>query len=156
MVASLEGRLGLAVVDGEIENAALAAVFGPALRAVGLPAEAGGRSHVRCLAARFDVAGGQAGLKALALDTTRIRLDGEGTINLVDETMDLRLRPTIRIGGTGVQTPVRLAGPIRAPRPALERNPLGRFGLSIGAGGGDPCGAALVAARDGRAGAMPQ
>ncbi len=156
LAATLEGRLGVALVDGEVDNQALAGLFGPALRAAGLPVELGGRSHVRCLAARFDVAGGQAAMKALALDATRVRLEGEGTFNLVDETMDARLKPTIRIGSAGVQTPVRLTGPWRAPVPALERNLAGRFGLSIGVAANDPCGPGLAAARDGRAGAMPR
>ena len=54
LAASLDGHAGLALVDGEVSNAALIAVaLGDVLRQAGgwgwTPA---GRSHVRCLAVR--------------------------------------------------------------------------------------------------------
>ena len=158
MAATLEGHAGIALVDGDVENAALAALFGPALRAANLPLDAAGRSRVRCFALRTDAAAGQAAIRALALDATRLRLDGDGTINLVDETLDMHLRPTIRLGSTAVAIPIRLTGPFRAPKTAMERGAIapGRVGLSIGASAPDPCPPALQAARDGRAGAMPR
>ena len=156
MAAAVQGRVGAALVEGEVDNLALAALFGPALQAANLPIEPGGRSRVRCLAARLDLGGGRATMKALAIDTTRLRMDGDGTMNLVDETLDLHLRPTLRLGAAGVQTPVRVQGPWRLPVPTMERGAGGRFGLSIGVAAADPCGPALAAARDGRAGAMPR
>ncbi|MGI4954339.1 MAG: AsmA family protein [Janthinobacterium lividum] len=147
--ASLYGHLAAAMVDGEIDNAALAALFGPALRAANLPAEAAGRSRIRCLAVKAEAAAGQVALHTLALDAGRVKLDGEGSLNLVDETMDLHVRPTIRLGGTSVAIPVRLTGPLRAPSPSVERGVVspGRFGISIGGTAADPCPAALVAVR---------
>ena len=160
MLPTLDGHAGVALVNGEVENQVLLAVFGSALRAANLPGEAAGRSRVRCFALRFDAVAGHVDVKALALDAARARLDGEGSVNLVDGTVDLHLRPVLRLGGTGLAVPVHLTGPLAAPVPALERGAIapGRVGLSILGGGAQPdlCGPALAVARGNRPGAAPQ
>ncbi len=154
IAASLDGHLGLAMVDGELDNAWMAGLLGTALR--GLPMELGGQSAVRCLALRFDAAGGQAAARALLLDATRLHLEGEGGVNLADETLDLRLRALVRLGSTWLAAPVHLAGPWRAPRPEVAAGGPARGGLVIGATPGpDACPAQLAMARDGQAGPMP-
>ena len=165
MAPTLDGHAGVALVNGDVENQVLRAMFGGALRAANLPTEAAGRSRVRCFALKVDVAAGHMDVRALALDASRARLDGEGSVNLVDQTVDLHLRPVLRLGSTGVAVPVHLAGPWRAPKPELERGAIspGRVGLSIlggGLGGGaaqpDLCGPALATARGNRPGMAPQ
>lgn len=154
IAASLDGHLGLAMVDGELDNAWLAGLLGDAVR--GLPVELGGRSAVRCLALRFDAVDGQAAVRAMLLDATRLHLDGEGSVNLADETLDLRLRTLLRLGGTSVAVPVHLTGPWRTPRPQVAASGAGQGALVIGAAPGpDACPAQLSVARDGRAGPMP-
>lgn len=154
IAASLDGHLGLAMVDGDLDNAWLAGLLGDALR--GLPVELGGRSAVRCLALRFDAAAGQAAVRAMLLDATRLHLEGEGGVNLVDETLDLRLRTLVRLGGTSVAVPVHLTGLWRAPRPQVAAGGSGQGALVIGATPGpDACPAQLGVARDGRTGPMP-
>ena len=157
LMASAEGHVGLALIDGDVANEALAALFGTALRAAHVPVDAAGRSRVRCLAVRVNVGGGQARVPAMAVDSVRVRLDGDGVVDMVAGTMDLHVRPTIKVGGTSVAIPVRLVGPLLRPAATVERGAGGRFGLSIGGpAAGDVCMAALVAARDGRDGAMPR
>ena len=159
LAASLDGHAGLALVDGELANAALVAVLGDALRSAGAALDPGGRSHVRCLALRADAAAGQVTLTALKLDTTRLSLDGSGAINLADETMALHLRPLLRLGVAGVSSPLRVSGPLRRPAVAMDPSGAGpgRVGVVIGglAGPPDSCAAELTAARDGRAGRLP-
>ncbi len=152
LAATATGHAGLALTDGEIENATLATLFAPALHGAGIPvnvfAEAGS-SRVACLAIRLDATDGQATVKALALNTSKLRLDGDGTLDLASETMDLHLRPTIRLGPTSVAIPVHLAGPWRTPKAANDRGVIapGRFGIAIGAATPDPCGPALAEVR---------
>ncbi len=159
LAASLDGHAGLALVDGELANAALTAVLGDAMRSAGAALDPGGRSHVRCLALRADAASGQVTLTALKLDTARLSLDGSGTINLADETMALHLRPLLRLGLAGVSSPLRVSGALR--RPVVAMDPAGpgagRVGVVIGglAGPPDSCAPELIAARDGRAGRLP-
>jgi AsmA protein len=96
-------------------------------------------------------------LAALDLDTSRLDLTGSGTLNLAAETMALRLRPTVRVGGTGILAPVKIEGSFAHPAAALDSQGVeGRAGIVIGgAAPPDTCPAALTLARDGRAGRMP-
>jgi len=156
LASTLDGHAGLALVDGEFDLGGIMAALGEALPK-GLPVSAGGRSQVRCLALRADVASGQASLGTLLLDSARLHLAGSGTVNLVDETLDLHLRPQVRLGLGGVSVPVRVSGPIRSPRTQAEiAGGAGRTGLLIGAPPPpDECAQRLTEARGGRAGPMP-
>ena len=164
LAATLEGHVGLAMVDGELDNSWLLDVLGNALRGVNIPFDGNGRSRVRCLAVRVESAAGQAALRTLLLDTTRLRLEGEGGMNLAEETLDLRLRPLVRLGGTGVGVSVKVGGTFRAPKPVMDAGAgqPGRVGMVIGAltqpgpqAGEDGCAAALSLARGGRDGPVP-
>ena len=158
LASSLDGHVGIALVDGEVSNAALSAALGDVLRSAGARLDTAGRSPVRCLAVRADAQSGQVTLAALKLDTSRLSLDGGGAVNLADETVALRLRPLLRLGGAGVSAPLRLDGTLRHPAVALDAlGSAGRVGVVIGglAGPADSCTAELTAARDGRAGALP-
>ncbi len=155
LAATATGHLGLSVVNGEVQDSVLKAAFAPALRAAGIPAPAlDGTTAVRCLAVRLDLASGQGTLKALALDSARLRLDGDGTLDLRAETLALTLRPTLRLGGTAVGVPVALDGPLGSPHARVDSSRGG--GLTIGGGEGpDLCPAALAIARGGMAGPAP-
>jgi AsmA protein len=122
LAGTLEGHAGLALTGGSIAN-------GPLLRALtfitpaaklGLSLPSGGRSDVACLAGGFDFRGGVAVPQAFLLSTKRLRLAAAGAVDLRDETFALRLRPYIRLGGTGLVLPSRADGPWRDPKLTLE------------------------------------
>ncbi len=156
LASTLDGHAGLALVDGEFDLGGIMAALGEALPK-GLPVPSGGRSQVRCLALRADVASGQASLSTLLLDSARLHLAGGGAVNLVDETLDLHLRPQVRLGLGGVSVPVRVSGPVRSPRTQAEiAGGAGRPGLLIGMPPPpDECAQRLTETRGGRAGPMP-
>ena len=156
IAATASGHIGASLVDGELEGAVLAGL-GDALRAANLPVDLGGHVRLRCFALRADLAGGQADLRALLLDTTRLRVEGTGSVNLADETLALQLRPLLRLGGTGVVVPIRIGGTLLAPRLALDAGS-GRVGATVGAlaqAPTDDCAPQLALARGGRPGPAP-
>lgn len=155
IAATLDGHVGLSLVDGSLDNAWLAGLLGDTLR--GLPVDMRGRSAVRCLALRLDAAGGQATTRALLLDATRLDLEGEGSVDLVNEMLDFRLRTLVRVGSTSIAVPVNLSGPWRSPKPKVAiGGTAGRGALVIGAPQGpDACPAQLALARGGRSGPLP-
>ena len=159
LAASVNGHAGIALVDGAIANADLAAALGEALKSVGLGLDPGGQSAVRCLAVRLNAQSGQVSVAALKLDTARLALEGSGTVDLRGETLALQVRPFLRLGNTGVAAPLRLDGTLLHPALAMDspNGEPGRPGITIGgqAAPADDCSAALTAARDGRPGAMP-
>ncbi len=158
MAATLGGHVGVAMVDGEISNAALAAALADLAKQSAAGLDPNGRSHVRCFAVRADVVNGQVTFAALKLDSARLELDGSGTIDLPNETVSLHLRPVVRLGLAGVAAPLRLEGPLR--HPAISLDPAvgsGRTSVVIGglASSPDSCTPELTAARDGRSGRLP-
>ncbi len=180
LAASADGHLGIAGVNGEIDNQLLSATLGQVLQHARLPDITAhpGSLPVRCFAVRLDAQTGVASVRALLLDTSLFYLEGSGSINLADETLAMRLRPLARLGGTGVIVPLRLSGGLRAPKVEVDaagaageaagiaaqaaRSP--QLGVIIGALGGDnmvpgsgaeDCGHQLAIARGGLPGPAP-
>lgn len=153
VAATLTGHAGLALVDAQLDNAVLERLAAGPLRAANLSLDGGGTT-IRCAALRADSAAGHVDLRALTVDTSKFALDGGGDLNLADETLDLHLRPQLRLGG-GLSVPVRVRGTLVAPKVTLDPGAIasGRVGIVLGgAPPTDTCGPALALARDGNAG----
>ena len=84
-------------------------------------------------------------------------VEGGGDVDLAQETLALRLRPRVKVSGTGLAVPLRIGGTLSAPSAKVDLSPgkgAALAGLLLGVkdvmgagGGGDPCPAALVRAR---------
>jgi len=154
---SLNGHVGLGLVGGEVSDSLVQALIGDALQTAGVPSFGGGNSQVRCFALRMNFSGGIGTLRALAADTTRLSLSGEGGVDLHTRTADLHLRPQLRLGPTEVAAPVSLQGPFGALKASLD--PVmggGRVGIEIGGPSGSGCFEKLALARNGLGGPVPQ
>lgn len=118
LLGSVTGQLGLASVNGVVDGRVIGQIFGDALQSVGLPgnlAGAQGPVSVRCAALRLDAQNGTGTVKALTLDSSRLLLQGGGTVNFADETLGLVLKPRLAVGGTNVTVPVQVGGTFLAP-----------------------------------------
>ncbi|WP_262312336.1 AsmA family protein [Acidiphilium sp. AL] len=184
IAATLNGNLGMATVNGEVDGALLNRLFGNALGAAGLPAGmvgAQGPVSVRCFAARLDAKNGLASLRAFTLDSSRMYLTGTGTLDLGAERLNLVLRPQVRMGNGSAPVPVAINGTFRNPHAGVAspgaygataaslaqqlggangNTVLGRFARQLGIGIGAPpnpqsCRGALALARMGHPGPMP-
>lgn len=174
LASNLFGRVGVVMVEGELDNRLLGPSLSDVLRAARLPVElmgGAGRTKLRCFATRVDFTHGLGNVATLVLDSARMLVQGAGAINLGDETLALRLRPLLRTGGPGVVIPVRVAGGFANPSVAVDagaaletnaigllggiggvaRNPLAAVAGAVAGGGGpDVCAPALIAARAAR------
>jgi hypothetical protein len=115
-------------------------------------------------------------VQSLALSSSLVSMDGSGIINLGNETLDLHLRPQVKLVATPVVVPLRVTGSLRAPSTASDVGgavagtvgsaagtalglPLGIVsgvlsgGKSFGTAEGVDCSAALAFARGGTAAA---
>jgi AsmA protein len=155
--SGLNGHLGLALVNGQVDNALIQGLIGDALQTAGVPSLGDGTSQVRCFAARVDFANGVGTVRTLAVDTSRLSLGGDGTFDLNGRTLDMHLRPQLRLGPTEVSSPVSLRGPFADLKASLD--PVfggGRVGIQIGGGGnGAACVDKLAVARNGLGGPLP-
>ena len=156
LAASATGHVGLTMVNGQFTDALFQNALGAALNTAGVP-PISGSTDVRCLALRAQLSHGEGNVDALALDTSRLSLTGSGSFDLGAETVALHLKPTVRVGGTGVAAPVSLTGGFTSLKAAADPVMGGRFGLTIGGPGPDDsaCIAALSTARGGMPGPMP-
>jgi AsmA protein len=173
IAASLDGSLGLSLANGTIDNRLLGSTLGSVLREVNLLdlVGRGGASQVQCFAARLDANHGIATVRSLVFASSLLSMDGDGSLNLGNETLDLRVRPETRIAGTALVVPMRITGPFRSPSSAPDptatvtqnagtvagavlgnTTPMGLIAGALGVkqlqGGSEAdCGAALAAAR---------
>ena len=162
IAASLSGRLGLAIVEGDIDSRMLLEPLGGIMTAARMPmnllTQMGTLARLRCFAARIDATDGQAKLATALLESGRMGFQADGELDLAAETMVLRLRSFIRLPNQSIVVPAKLDGPMTAPRMALEPVEPPRAGPP--APGPPPappdlCGPALELARAGRDGPAP-
>lgn len=116
LLSTLSGQVGFVSQEGLLDNAVTGQLLDRLLHgAAGALPFGSGQSRMRCILARLDSRDGQARLTTL-LDSARLRVTGTGTLDLGAETMDMRLRPSLWLGLGGIEAPLRLRGPWRAPR----------------------------------------
>lgn len=154
MRQSLEGHLGLSMVDGQVQSALLGQMAGSAASVV---LGKGDRS-LRCLGLHMSIANDMAHIDTLGLQSGRFSVSGSGTVGLGTQVLDLRLLPVVDFEGAGASTPVVLTGTLDAPHVAQDRDAGGNFHVTIGGDGNaaDPCTAPLAAAREGQPGPAPE
>ncbi len=159
LAATVSGRLGLAIVEGDIDSRLLldplANVMGAARVPLNLVTQIGSLARLRCFAARLDAERGQAKIGAMILESGRVLLEAEGGFDLAAEELALRLRSSIRIPGQAITVPSRLEGSFANPRMALDPPDPARAAAIARPDAPDACIAALELARSGRAGPMP-
>jgi AsmA protein len=146
LAASLDGHLGVAGTDLDLDNRLLLALLHLG-KLPDVPMSGSGATRLRCLVADASLNKGLANLNALVADMTRLSVLGGGTVNLGQEQLAVELRPMLRLGGAGgVVLPVRLGGSLRDPTVTLGIGGKGGGGPPItGVGAADPCVPALAA-----------
>ena len=98
----------------------------------------GGRdnTHLRCAVAHFETRGGVMSTQNLVFDTDPVRIDGKGSIDLRNETLDMIIagRPKeFRIGR--LRTPITVRGPLAHPAIGVQAGPLAlQGGIAIALG----------------------
>lgn len=154
---SLNGHMGVSMVNGTISGSALGELLGDAARgALGT-----GPIALRCFGLHMDMAGGRANVDTIGVQTNALSLTGHGTVGMVTQDLDLHLLPQVMISGTGASVPLRVGGTLASPRPKMDAGADGRYAIGLLLGGSkgntvtDPCPATLKAAREGQSGPQP-
>ncbi len=116
LAGGLQGHIGLAVGEGRLATKYadfLAADLIKGLAPWGMGEQ---DTKLNCLVTRFDVANGVATSRALILDTARITVRGEGTVNLANERLDLTITPRPKEASLlSLAVPVRIGGTLGSP-----------------------------------------
>ena len=138
LAGSLEGTGQVVALDGRMTNAAFLQLAGAAVTALGITVPREGETDVRCLGVGVAFRAGVGTVKPLALESTHLALEGEGTVDLGREAVALRVRPLAQVAGSRVSVPVVVEGPFRAVSGRLEAGGLDKLGFLLnGVFGGD-------------------
>ncbi len=91
---------------------------------------------LRCAAAAFDVKQGLMSSKVILLDTSDTVINGQGQINLANETLDIDLKPEPKDKSIlSLRSPLKISGTFAAPSAGPDKVALGaRAGLAIALG----------------------
>ena len=133
IAAGLNGRFGVAMVGGSVDNRVIGDLLGSVLRAARAPQEllGNGTSEVRCLALRVDAAQGMGTVNAGLLEMTRLTLTAGGSLALGPETLALNLDPTLQYGSNALSLPVHVGGTFVAPFVAPEAGATARSAAGL-------------------------
>ncbi len=120
IMAGLNGRVRLVTEGGQVESGLLNVLSADIMSALPFVDSKGDKS-IRCGVVDFDIRNGQARAKALLFETGGLSMIGAGSINLANETIDIKIKPRakklsilklamvpVHVGGT-------LANPSAAP-----------------------------------------
>lgn len=109
ILASAAGRAEVTVADGLIDGLDLARAAGLARLGSGLS------TRLDQLGAQFTIGDGRATTDDLRLKTNLIDAKGTGVFDVVNGTMDVRLKPIAVVAGGRLDVPIRIAGPWGSP-----------------------------------------
>ncbi|WP_170985097.1 AsmA family protein [Roseomonas sp. AR75] len=177
VAATLDGHLGLAMVDATLEPALMNPVQQALRSRVPVPLDLPNRLPVECVALRAQARDGTLAIGTLLVDAPAAKVAGSGTVSLGTEQIALRLLHDVRAAGQTVRVTADLGGTLAAPeyRGVRAENLAQVLGGLAGRVGGDAgallgalagrsntrseplpeCAPALAAARGGREGSVP-
>jgi AsmA protein len=116
IAASLNGDMGLALVNARLEQGTAMEALGALLALLSPNSQRLGAVELRCVALAFGAEQGLAQSRALFMDSAIGQIGGQAAINLRDESLNGRLDTNLRVFGFGLRAPVNLGGTLAAPR----------------------------------------
>jgi uncharacterized protein involved in outer membrane biogenesis len=122
IASTLDGSFSVTMGKGTIDNRLLGSTLASVLREINMLdlVGRGGTSQVECFVANATASHGVATFHPLAFASSLLTMDGGGSVNLGNETLDLRVRPQGRVAGTEIVVPMRISGPWRSPATAPD------------------------------------
>lgn len=121
LMGGLNGHARLLMSDGRIKTQALDLAVGGLQTVLGTMFTGGSEwAVVNCAAADFGVESGLATARALVADTEFSTVAGTGDVDLGDEQIDLLFTPESKGVTLNVAVPVKVTGPLAAPRVGLD------------------------------------
>jgi uncharacterized protein involved in outer membrane biogenesis len=121
IMAGLDGRLGLVTGEGSIGTRYVDLIGADLIRLMFRAGDRPDTTKLNCVVIQFGIAKGLAKSEALLLDTARVTLRGQGTIDLRDERLNLLLTPQPKETSlVSLATPIRVTGTLADPDPGLD------------------------------------
>ena len=117
MIGSANGKLGVYVDSGRVSKLVMEMVALDLWNLAKVAIQGDEPVEIRCAIADFDVKDGLLRANALVLDTSVMSITGEGTINLRDETINLKIVPHPKARSlASLRSPLYIAGTFSQPK----------------------------------------
>lgn len=125
LMASASGNLGLASTGGEISNLLIELVGLDAGQALGYWLRRDKPTPLRCAVTTFRMERGVAVSELLVLDTVDTMIDGDGTANFRDETLNFTFNPHPKDKSIlAARSPLHIRGTFGNPKPSVDAKAL--------------------------------
>lgn len=134
MLGSSSGDVAVLMGKGEISNILLEFMGLDGGEVIKFLVRGDRNVQLRCAAAAFEVNKGLMTTKTIVLDTADTVINGRGTINLADETLDLVLDPAPKDRSIlSLRSPLKIGGTFASPSAGPDKGALaGRAAVAIG------------------------
>ncbi|MEM8496907.1 MAG: AsmA family protein [Pseudomonadota bacterium] len=142
LAGALQGTVHILVHDAVVQNDSFELIGSDilleTLNKLNPFAKADPTTKLHCALVHFDIDDGQMVTdKALVVETEKMEIIGDGSINLDDETLDILITPnakqTVGLNVGSVVKFMKLGGTLANPSPAVDAGGLLKSGASIGA-----------------------
>lgn len=141
VLQSVDGGIEIVTGRGEVSSRLLQALAGDILSALTPNLARRDVTVLNCAVARLDIGDGVARLDGFLIDTDRLTLSGVGAINLLQEEVDLLIRPRVKDEQLSDVSPaVRVKGSLTAPEIQPDAMSLVQGGAALLFGGVNPVG----------------
>ena len=122
MLGSANGRIGLVVDGGEVSRLMMEQAGLHIWEMLALSVTGDKQIKLRCAVADFTLKNGTAQVDALVLDTAVTTLNGTGSINLAQETLDLTLnQKTKDTSPLALRSPIHIRGSLARPQVGVDK-----------------------------------
>lgn len=136
IASNLNGKIDVATGRGNIHSSAFEWIAKDLIWALIPKGGESGVADLTCFIGEIEFNKGVGNVAALALVTSEMRTSGSGTINLRDETINMRLNPRPNDPGLlSLATPVNVSGSLTSPSVLPDTGALlGDLAVAVGAG----------------------
>jgi hypothetical protein len=120
LLASLDGSFSLALENAEIAGAAYDVLATDFLAWIYTGAATESSTHIECTRGNFALSNGRATSDNLYMETRRMIAKGKGSVNLVNNTLDLSFTPKSKTRIGQVSSAIQLSGDMADPTVSLS------------------------------------
>ena len=132
LLASADGRFALFMSGGQISNMMLEMIGLDAGETIKFLFAGDKNARIRCGVSGFDIKDGMMTSEVFILDTADTNIVGEGQVNLVEETIDLKLSPQPKdVTFPSLRTPIHIGGTFKDPTILPDKVLAVRIGAAV-------------------------
>lgn len=136
LLGSADGELSFAMSGGSTNRLLVRLADLDVINSLRAWLVGGPKEEIRCIVGTFQARDGVLETRSLVMDSEKMRIRGEGRIDLRDESLDLRLRAASKdLTPLALRGPLRLKGQLGSPSLGPDPLPLsGRVATAVGLG----------------------